>query len=269
MRTINMLILLAICRVASAEPKAQPDKFAKAAREAFEAAQAADTAGKLGEALRDYEKANAIAPHPATVYNIADVQRRMKNIKAAIISYEKYLELVPDAPDHKAVEKLLAELQAMSGKLIVEHDEPTGFVLVDGELLVAKSIEVPDGQHSVELVTPISYQRNTCTATAGVDHKCSVRVPPRVDGNVIISGPAHLSSRRWKDNNVEFQTKKRFQLEPGHYELYVIDKRRQCAPVKLDVAAGDDVTYAWVDLPKLQPPKDCVKVTIKQRTLHF
>src|SRR5262245_46418639 len=106
---MRWLALVLVAGVAAADPKAAPDgdKYTKAAGEAFAQARAADEAGKLDKALRLYEKAQAISPHPNTVYNIADVQRRKGRTKKAIEMYKKYLEMAPQAADRATVEKLI------------------------------------------------------------------------------------------------------------------------------------------------------------------
>jgi hypothetical protein len=42
-------------------------------------------------------------PHPNTLYNIAEEQRRMTSLTLAIKSYRKYLELDPGAQDRAAI----------------------------------------------------------------------------------------------------------------------------------------------------------------------
>jgi tetratricopeptide (TPR) repeat protein len=271
-----LLAIVAGARIAGADPssqrKAEPDKFAKAASEAFTAARAADEAGKLPEALRLYKKANEIAPHPSAVYNIADVERRMKDLRSAIKSYQTYLELAPDAPDRKEVEKLIAELQSTPGTVVIEAEETDAYLFVDGQQQKGKfpiGLDLPAGDHELDLITPISYGRDSCTVVAGNKRTCRIRTKPRMDGNVVISGPRHLSHRKWKDGGVELETMKRFQLDAGHYELYILDKRRQCAPVALDVAKGDVLTYAYVDVPQHLNYKECNPVTLTQHVLHF
>ena len=76
MRTA-LLLLAVLTGTAAAEEAAKrktaPDKFTKAAGEAFVAATAADQKGDLPTALGLYQKAFAISPHPSTMFNIADV----------------------------------------------------------------------------------------------------------------------------------------------------------------------------------------------------
>jgi len=256
--------------VRKAEPKSD-DKFIKAASETFAKARAADEAGKLSDALRLYEKANAISSHPNTLYNIADVQRRMRNIRLAIKTYQKYLEADPGAKDRAEVEKLIGELEKLPGTLAIEVEESDAQIFVDGEPLKGLTIELPDGDHVVDVITPISAASERCRVEAGVKRTCRTRLVPRVDGNVFLSGPSHVQRRSVSGDKVRYQIKTRFELEPGPHELVVMSsKKQQCTPIKLEVAKGDVVTYGWLDIPKQRPKaNDCVTIPIKQRTLKF
>ena len=87
---------------------------------------------RIGSGARE-SKAFAIAPHPNTQYNLADVLRRRKHIQGAIDAYKKYLELDPIAADRKQVEHLIAELDAIPGTMIIEVEESDALVFVEGE----------------------------------------------------------------------------------------------------------------------------------------
>src|SRR5688572_11651797 len=101
MRCLLVLVLLA--SPALAGTRDLPPRLTKAAGDAFTAAQNADAKGELDDAVKHYRRAHAIAPHPDTMFNIADVQRRAKDYDDAITSFETYLELAPDAADRKAI----------------------------------------------------------------------------------------------------------------------------------------------------------------------
>jgi tetratricopeptide (TPR) repeat protein len=271
MRAIVCLILLGGAAVA--DPKGVPAKFAKAAGDAFGKAQAADAKGDLGEAVRQYQRANAIAPHPNTYFNLADVQRRAKHYEDAADAYAKYLELAPDAADRKAVEKLIGELRAMPATLVVELEEPDGQVFVDGLHVGAAPVtatDVPKGTHQVDVVTPITFGDMPCAVGAGGKRTCRVHARPRVDGNVVLSGSRTMGRRSWPIGDQRFHLHGRFALRPGHYDLVkVVD--RQCAPLPLDVPDGEDiVTYAYVTYPDPRPPRNaCIELKIAQQQVRF
>jgi tetratricopeptide (TPR) repeat protein len=244
MRSLLVLVLLA--SPALAETRSLPPRIAKAAGDAVTAAQKADAKGDLHEAVKLYERAQAIAPHPDTMFNIADVQRRAKDFDDAIISYDKYLELAPDAADRKAIQKLLAELRAMPGTLEIEFDEPDGKVLVDGKYVGIAPIKVKvlGGTHQIDVITPVRYGHMACPVSVGGSRDCRVGAKPRKDGNVVISGSWIMGGQSWPIGDQRFEVRGRFTARPGRYELKIDD--RQCAPMVLDVKAGDDLTYAYI-----------------------
>lgn len=270
--------------VRKVEPPA--DKLAAAAGEAFAKAKAADEAGKLDEAERLYRKALAIAPHASTHFNIADVQRRNKDLAGAIVSYRKYLELEPAAKDRASVEKLIAQLEVTPGTIIIEVEESDALVFIDGEPLRRGSdpknpfvIDMPAGDHVVDVITAISHDNETCRAFHGAKRTCRLRPKPRADGNVVISGPPSMyRASVGRSGEPRIQFKGRFSLDPGPHDIWVASSReRQCAPLKLSVAKGDTVvTYVWADVPKKWPDKrkpdgkpECADVKFKQRVLKF
>ncbi len=244
MRSLLVLVLLAAPVLAG--PRGLPPRLAKAAGEAFAAAQKADAKGDLDETIKQYKRAHAIAPHPDTMFNIADAQRRAKDFDDAIKSFETYLELAPEASDRTAIEKLLGELRALPGTLEIESDEPDGKVFVDGKY-VGKApikVEVVGGTHQVDVITPITYGHMACPVSIGGKRDCRVGAKPRDDGNVVISGSWILGGRSWPVGDQRFEIRGRFTARPGHYVLKLDDN--ECAPVEIDVPAGDVLTYVYL-----------------------
>jgi tetratricopeptide (TPR) repeat protein len=237
--------LLLIASTAVASPKTAPDKYTQAAHEAFDAARAADVAGKLADALHLYEKANAIAPNAVTVYNIADVQRRMGNLDAALKSYRKYLAMAPDATDRADVDKVIASLEATPGTVRIDagdDDKPAGTLFIDGQDFgwMPSEQTLPAGEHLVEVVTPISYAQHRCTVNRGTKRDCKIHIKPRADGNVVIS---YKSRRGWTEDKLHWQTLERITVAPGHYELHKLDK--QCS-IAFDVPSSG-LVYVHVE----------------------
>ena len=201
MRALAILVLIATAAHAQPAPKANtkraPDKFVKAAGDAFVAAAEADGKGDLRTALGLYEKAYAISPHPSTIYNVADIQRRLSLLRQSIKSYETYLALSPDAKDRGEVEALVDQLSKTPGTLVIYTSEASdrnsvdlgaGIVLVDGEIKrkpgpvpeqkprnrAEISIQVPPGQHVIDLVTPITYATDECEVDPGGQRYCEL-----------------------------------------------------------------------------------------------
>jgi tetratricopeptide (TPR) repeat protein len=269
MRSLLVLVVLGlVASAALAGPKRLPPRLTKAAGDAFTAAQKADAKGDLDEAVKQYRRAHAIAPHPDTMFNIADVQRRAEDYDDAITSYEKYLELAPQAADRKAIEKLLAELRALPGTLEIESDEPDGKVFVDGTYAGKAPIKVKvlGGTHQIDVITPITYGHMACPVSVGGKRDCRVGAKPRDDGNVVISGSWILGGLSWPVGDQRFEVRGRFTARPGHYELKIDE--RQCEPLALDVPAGDQLTYAYITFvdPKA---RGCRRFEIKQQRVKL
>ena len=277
MRTA-LAIVLALVGVAGADDakrKKTPDKFARAAGEAFTAAVEADQKGDLPTALGLYTKAFTISPHPATAYNIADVHRRQKKVTEAIKFYETYLALSPDAADRAEVERVLDQLAKTPGFVFVASsaksdpksiDLSTAYVLFDGKIEIKPGLEptqtpesgvyvglervMPPGQYVVDVITQITHASTTCIVKPGERSICHVSAPPRVDGNVIVSGAQrhvgiHIDPKENRHRDSKHGT--RFQLPPGRARLIMRDDRYECPPLVIDAPKGNDVAYVFLE----------------------
>ena len=247
-----LLGLLVLVSTALAAPRPLPGRLAKAAGDAFTAAQKADAAGDLEEAVKQYRRAHAIAPHPDTLFNLADAHRRAKDYVDAITSLEAYLALAPDARDRKAVEKLIAELRALPGTLAIKCDAQDGRVFVDGKYvgMAPVNVKVQAGTHQIDVITPVTHGDMACAVSPGKNRDCRVGAKPRDDGNVVISGSWIMGGRNWPIGDQRFKVHGRFTARPGRYELKLDDN--QCAPVHVDVPSGDEVTYAYITFTEAQ-----------------
>lgn len=296
MRALVALALLG--GVAFAQPKLPtktkqaPDKFAKAASDAFVAAGEADAKGDLHTALAFYEKAYAISPHPSTIYNLADVQRRLSLLRHAIKSYETYLVMSPGAKDRAEVEKLLEELAKTPGTLIVftsEARDPrsldlaAGYVLVSGEIKKKPGpvptlkprdraeihIQVPPGEHVVDFVSSLTYATRECEVDPGGQRYCELEAEPRIDGNAVISAKNRridVSAERHGNDLVY----KRIELFAGKHRLIVKDRNYGCAPLAIEpVAGGNAIAYAFIGTNEYDGYKRCRTLDIKQHRLQF
>lgn len=291
-----VILLMLVASTAFAQPgkskvKRAPDKFTKAASDAFAAAAEADAKGDLNTALGLYEKAHAISPHPATIYNIADVQRRLSILVPAIKSYEMYLALAPDAKDRAEVETLLDQIRKTPGKLIITTsdqsdkqsvDLASGYVFVAGKLErkpgpVSKGrdgpeivLMVPPGELVVDIVTPLTYAHESCKLDPGGQRICRMRAEPRIDGNVVVSSSDRMIrvSKLGEKNAV--LTHKRFQMPAGKQRMVVNDRSYGCAPLAFDApAGGNTVVYSFIDTREWDGYKRCRTLDIKQQRLQF
>lgn len=300
MRT-SLLLVLVLAGGAAAENapkrKTAPDRFAKAAGEAFVAATAADQRGDLPTALGLYQKAFAISPHPSTIYNIADVERRLGRLADSIHSYETYLAIMPDASDRKIVEAVLEKLQATPGSVFVVSgvasdprsiDLATAYILFDGKIMVKPGtkqtqavdggpnpgfeLTVPPGDYDLDAITPLTYGISHCKVRPGERVVCHVSAPPRIDGNVVISGAdEHLTilvERQEKRRNAT-RMQKRIELPPGRTRLFVRDGSYECPPLALDAPRGGDVAYSYIDDVERTSVPRCRTHVITQHRLKF
>ncbi|MBL0216799.1 MAG: hypothetical protein IPQ07_23335 [Myxococcales bacterium] len=274
--------------------KGTPDKFAKAAGDAFRAAVAADKEGDLRSALGLYQKAFAISPHPSTIYNIADLQRRLNLLPLALKSYETYLVIAPTAADKQQVEALIAKLEKTPGMLWVSTppasdpqaiDLTSAYILVDGEIKKQPGVEshagpygykegfgidLRGGEHVVDVVTAVSFGSSSCKFGPGENHECMVRAPPRTDGAVVFNASNRsLEVRLPNDANRRSRSEVRFDLPPGKQRLQLRDRSFECPTIPVDVPKGGDLAYVFVATTEYDRLERCRSVTVTQHKLHF
>ncbi|MCX5748166.1 MAG: tetratricopeptide repeat protein [Proteobacteria bacterium] len=305
MRVASRLALLAVLALAgsatadSSAPKrkANPttDKFAKAAAEAFGDALIADEKGDLPTALGLYQKAQAIAPHPSTTYNIGDVQRRLGNFEQAIVAFETYLALLPTAPDRKECEAIIETLLQTPGTIFLTTLPASApdaiafkdyYILVDGVIQVkpgtsatlqkevnqvAIALPVLAGTHAIDVVSAISYGYTTCEVRAGKHAICKVQAKPRIDGRLVIRGDEHdLSVRMTINEHWVPLSHDRIDLPPGKRRLQIRDRQWECPWLDTDIPAGSaDIAYVFLDSKEYRGLERCRKLDIRQLKLHF
>ena len=295
--TRALLLVAALCAVAAADDtavrKGTPDKFAKAAGDAFTQAVAADKAGDLRTALGLYEKAFAISPHPSTIYNIADVQRRLNLLPLALKSYETYLAITPNAADKKDVEALMAKLQATPGMLWVATSPPSdsraidltnAYIIVDGDVKKQPGVEIHAGpynyregfgidlragEHIIDVVTSVSFGSDDCKFGPGENRECTVVAPPRTDGSVVFNSNDRGLEIRMPGKGRTEKREIRFDLPPGKQRLLLRDRSFECTPITIDVPRGGDVIYVFASTTEHDRLERCRQVTVTQKKLSF
>ncbi len=296
MRATLLLALLA--RIAAADSdapvrKASPDKFAKAAGEAFQAAVAADKDGDLPTALGLYQKAFAISPHPSTIYNIADLERRLGQLPQALKSYETYLLIAPTAADKQQVEALLDRLQKTPGMLWVTTapasdpssiDLTSAYIIVDGEIKKQPGVEIHagpygyregfgidlrGGKHIVDVVTAVSFGSQDCKFGPGENTQCTVTAPPRTDGLVVFNSSEKPIEVRMPGKARSNRREIRFELPAGKQRLLLRDRSFECRTIPVEVPRGADVAYVYVATTEHDRLERCRAMTVTQHRLHF
>lgn len=253
---------------APARRKPPTDKYPAEAIEPFVAAVLADKAGDLHTAHRRYQDSNRASEQPHTHYNIADLRRRMERWRQAVESYRKYLELAPGAPDRAEVERLIAQIEARPGTAVIDGDAPDGVVFVDGKLIGASPVvlELPDGPHLADRITPTSWGQRTFDirpATTNHVRMSGVREEP---GNVVLNTNLR-SGGTWRDNGHEYRLPGRFALPPGRHATYLVSPDRACSPLVFDAPKPDEVVYVFVE--GAESPRGCVSIKVRQTKVRF
>jgi len=123
------------------------------ARADFERGAALYRAGEFRAALAAFEAAQARAPAPQSLFNIARCQERLGQFADAVDSYTAYLAAAPDAPDRAAVSARVEELRTqlpLEASLRVSV-EPPAAVSVDGEATGTSpvSVRLNPGTHRI------------------------------------------------------------------------------------------------------------------------
>jgi len=131
------------------------------ARADFERGAALYRDGDFRGALAAFEAAQAHAPAPQALFNIARCQERLGQLADAADSYAAYLAAAPTAPDHDAV---AARIQDLRARLPLEASlrvsvEPPSVVAVDGAPAGQSpvSVRLQPGSHRVR-ATQDGYQ---------------------------------------------------------------------------------------------------------------
>lgn len=248
------LAVLLVAGVAAAEPgsKPLPTKVAAEAKQLFADAEAAEARGDLDAAADAYRRAFAIAPHADVQFNLGGVLLRDRNPRGAVTAFEKYLALAPDAADRGEVEATIKALKATPGTLEI-GSRPEGLVLfVDGKPVgkTPFTVEVADGEHRLETFTPISYKSMMHRADWARTHRFNVTPPPRVDGNVVLSGHPSLGRAYVKVDGADAgRLGSKLELTSGKRTVEV--RFKKCTWTHKLVApssASEIVLYVYLDL---------------------
>ena len=92
-------------------PRENPPSQDAEARRVFDIAAAAFAGGRYAEALDHFEAAYRLSPRPQLLYNIGLAQDRLRQDRAAIASFERFLAEVPDTTKRVEVEGRLSALR--------------------------------------------------------------------------------------------------------------------------------------------------------------
>ena len=119
-----LAVTLAISLVAPDPLEAQTKNKKQQARASFKAGQQQFKEKEYGEALKLFQKANKLHPHPDILFMVAQCHRNLKQYSAAVKSFKGYLEAKPAAEDKAQVKRLIEELEFLQEVDPVEPTEP-------------------------------------------------------------------------------------------------------------------------------------------------
>ncbi len=141
--------------LAAGAARAQPtDEARAAAGAAFKRAVAAEKRQDWRVAIREYQAAYDLSPHPDVLYNIAAVHERIGEARAAAGFYQRYLDGSPAAPDRAKVVGKLAELRARPAEVQITSDPVGADVAIDGQARgqAPLTVTLDGGSHQVVVV---------------------------------------------------------------------------------------------------------------------
>lgn len=106
-------VSLLVCALVALAPRAAraDDPAMRSAKRHFDRGEKLFALGKFDEALDEYQKAFDAKPIPDFLFNIGQCYRNLLDYDQAVFSFKKYLQLEPDAPNKRAVDKLIDELE--------------------------------------------------------------------------------------------------------------------------------------------------------------
>ena len=113
MRILSIIALALMVITGSSSVQAQaPDADKRKAAEAhFKQGRAYYDAGDMDRAIEQYEKANALVPHPVNDFNIALAHRAKGEKRKALARFKRYLELDPKGNRSDEASTYIAELE--------------------------------------------------------------------------------------------------------------------------------------------------------------
>lgn len=256
------LVLLTGGALAGPPPKAPPNRkpaseaYSLEALNKFVDGVIADKAGAWRDAERAYESSLQATPQPNTYYNLADLQRRMERTDKAITSYQKYLELAPNAPDKQEVLGIIDQLQHAPGVLVVDGDDAHALVLVDGKVVgpSPQVLQLPAGEHVADRIAPkgmssrrVRIENGKTQHAALTAYSYSTADKTAEEGNLVISASSEITmSGDWREGETRFHLPGRVALPPGRYTVQPFG-RYACNPVTFDVQPGKHLTYVYLE----------------------
>jgi len=161
--------------------------------------------GAFGGAAVEFERAYAVKPNPAVIYNIAQTALQLHDYVSARATFERYLHLGGasiDAERRAQVEAALEELRGRIGYLVVRASVDGAEVVIDdreaGRTPLSAPIPVNVGRHRLEVRTDGGRAAVRTIEIAGgeeITETFELAAPPRPSPATMEEGLPH--ERTW------------------------------------------------------------------------
>lgn len=152
---MRLSLVLSVCLALGSSSVASAQDPREQARQLFQDGVAQFDAGEFQSALRAFEEAYRIAPHPSVRINIANCLEQLGRYSEALASYRTFLEETQGTlkPAERAeIERAVERLQSRFGILDVELSPADAQLTVDGDVPTRSptgQIAVTPGNHVV------------------------------------------------------------------------------------------------------------------------
>jgi tetratricopeptide (TPR) repeat protein len=161
----------------------------KRARAAYALGQDLYKEGKYEEAEAAFNKAFDAVANPVVLLSIAETQKKLDRAPEAVATFQKYLELRPDASNREEVEQKISELKNLPAKVFVDSDPPGAEIIVDGTgtgKVTPAQLEVSAGEHTLGLsMVGKSPIRQFLTVQYGTRHELKLSLQAESPGALL------------------------------------------------------------------------------------
>ena len=133
--------------------------------------------GQWSDAIEAFERARALAPLPAVLFNLAEARRRANRTRAALDAYIEYLARASAASQFRAVAmQRVVELERRVARLRFDVSPPEAVVRVDDrDLDDATQITLDPGPHAIVVRAP-GYEPEARTMTLDAGERVTLAV---------------------------------------------------------------------------------------------
>lgn len=187
MRLVAIALLLGSATLSSAafadEPRAPTEAEISEARERYARGRQLFQEGAFDAALAELERAYALAPTPALLYNLGLVHVARKDYSSALSAYEGYLrdETEPAAERRDEVEREVARLKPRVAELVLVAEDGAELFVDDvavGTAPLVKAVRVNAGRRHVRAVKAGRSQSLVITVAGAERKELKLNVAP-------------------------------------------------------------------------------------------